>query len=191
MFFFSVFSIYLGSTRCLLSYEFTARRDKKHIGTGRGGKFEDEKCHISLESEGLIGVKQLFSIPILSSLVLLLTYFFIKQQVKLFNDVLYLYFLFSGVLAMKKYFYAFLQRTNGFTPYDSNRFKLLGLEITLLEIVCLLFAAYIGYGYHETQFWIGNNIFALCLTCYAIESWLCGEFRLVALLYFSMVRFSS
>jgi len=91
-------------------------------------------------------------------------------------------------LAMKKYFYAFMKETKGFEAYDKNSFSVPFVgQVTMLEIFSLIFACYIGYGYHSTQFWIGNNMFALCLTVYAIETWLAGEVKLVGGLFLLMV----
>jgi hypothetical protein len=102
---------------------------------------------VSLESEGLIGPKQLFSIPVLSALILVLTYFFIKQEILIFNKILYFYFILMGSLALKKYFYEYLQTTSGFEPYDASSFKIGPYQFTILELFCLAVGLYFGWIY--------------------------------------------
>jgi minor histocompatibility antigen H13 len=49
--------------------------------------------------------------------------------------------------------------------------------MTLLEFFSLLISLYLTYIYVTTNFWIANNIFAVCFAIYTIENWLVGNFR--------------
>jgi minor histocompatibility antigen H13 len=68
-------------------------------------------------------------------------------------------------------------------------FVLLKVNMTLLELGCLLASAYLAYVYVMTKFWFANNIFALCFTVYCIENWLVGNFRNLFLIFLGLIAY--
>jgi hypothetical protein len=61
------------------------------------------------------------------------------------------------------------------------------LNITLLEFFSLLLSGYFSFLYINTNFWIANNVYAICFAIYAIENWLVGSFRTIFVLFFGLI----
>jgi len=59
--------------------------------------------------------------------------------------------------------------------------------MTILELGVTLFSAYLVYAYIQTKFWVANNIIAIAFTIHAIENWLVGNFKHIALIFVGLL----
>ena len=116
-------------------------------------------------------------------------YFAIKQQFFVINYLMLAYVLFIGTLTMKRYLYSFFLSQNFLTKIDFpvKVLMLLNVNITWLETICLSLASYFTILYIQTDFHVANNVIAMCIGVYAIESWLVGSFLHILIIYFGLI----
>lgn len=50
-------------------------------------------------------------------------------------------------------------------------------------------SSYIAFIYVKTNFWVANNIFAICFAVYAIETWLVGNFKHIFLIFGGLILY--
>lgn len=104
--------------------------------------------------------------------------------------IAYGYIIFVGTLTLKKYLYEYFQHSSNFAKFDYHLnlpFRILKVNLTLLELMTLLLCCYFSFLYVNTKFWIANNVFALCFTIYAIENWLVGSFRNLLVIFVGLI----
>lgn len=70
-----------------------------------------------------------------------------------------------------------------------QRSRLVALRMTFLELVVALFSVYFVYIYAQTKFWVANNMIALCFAINAIENWLVGNIRHIALIFAGLIAY--
>ncbi len=61
--------------------------------------------------------------------------------------------------------------------------------MTFLELAVALFSVYLVYTYIQTKYWVANNMIALAFAIYAIENWLVGSFKHVALIFGGLIAY--
>jgi minor histocompatibility antigen H13 len=75
-----------------------------------------------------------------------------------------------------------MARFDYYTNFIPRKFN-----ITLLEFFSLLLSGYFSFLYVNTNFWVANNVYAICFAIYAIENWLVGSFRTVFVLFAGLI----
>ena len=105
------------------------------------------------------------------------------------NYLMLAYVLFIGTLTMKRYLYSFLLSQNFLTNIDFpvKALMLLKVNMTWLEAICLSLASYFTILYLQTDFHVANNVIAMCIGVYAIESWLVGSFFHIIIIYVGLI----
>ena len=141
-------------------------------------------------------MKTAISIPIIATLTLLIAYFAIQQEWTLVNSVIYCYVSFVSALLLKRYLYAYFKSITNFQRIDYplpffRNFRLLQVNITMLEFIVLMTSIYFVYIYLQTKYWIANNFIAICLTIYAIENWLVGNMRKIYIIFAGLVLYDA
>lgn len=61
--------------------------------------------------------------------------------------------------------------------------------MTILEFFVTLLSAYFVYAYVQTKYWVANNMLAISFTIHAIENWLVGNFRYLAVIFAGLIAY--
>lgn len=91
--YYTLVCIYVGASRSLICY--SVRKDT------------ESSQDLSNTENSLISLKAAMSIPFIATGTLLVTYLAVINQVTIVNQLLNAYFMFVGVLTIKKYLYAY------------------------------------------------------------------------------------